>query len=286
MIAAEDRTAHEGAVAAHYTTADLLARIGAALAAAGADPEAPAPEDLKPVDEFHTGGLAATEDLLAQVAIGPGTRVLDIGSGLGGTARLIAHRFGASVTGIDLTPLYVETAAALSERVGLAGRTRFVAASALGMPVADASVDLATMFHVGMNIADKAALFAEVARVLAPGGRFALFDVMAVGAGEIAFPVPWAERAALSRVAPPGAYRAAALAAGLEPVAERARGDFALAYFERVFAHIAEHGPPPLGIHLLMGGTAARKIENYVEGVRRGVIAPVEMIFARPGEGR
>lgn len=282
MTGPEDQAAHEGAVAAHYTTGDLLTRIKAALAAAGADPEAPTPEDLKPVDEFHTGGLAATEDLLAQVEITPETRVLDIGSGLGGTARFIAHRHGATVTGIDLTPLYVETATALSAMAGLGTLTRFEAASALEMPIESGSIDLATMFHVGMNIEDKGALLAEAGRVLAPGGRFALFDVMQIGPGEIAFPVPWAERAELSRVAAPEAYREAAAAAGLTPVAERARGDFALAFFAKVFAHIAEHGPPPVGIHLLMRETAPQKIQNYVACVERGTIAPVEMIYAKP----
>lgn len=274
-------TALEDRVSAHYTTNDLMGRIKAALAAAGADPEAPSPADLKPVDEFHTGGLAATEALLGQVTIAPDTRVLDIGCGLGGTARYIANSYGARVTAFDLTPDYVATARALTEMVGL--EARFETGSALDMPVADAEFDVATLFHVGMNIEDKPKLMAEVARVLAPGGTFALFDVMRIGPGDLTFPFPWAEEAAFSFVEAPEVYRAAAAGAGLEAVAERERKAFTLDFFEKAFAAIAANGgPPPMGIHLLMRDTAGQKIQNYVDAVTAGMLAPVEMIFRKP----
>jgi ubiquinone/menaquinone biosynthesis C-methylase UbiE len=226
--------------------------------------------------------VKATEALLAQLKIAPDTRVLDIGSGLGGPARHIAEHSGAHVTGVDLTPLYVELAQTLSARVGMSAQTEFFQGSALDLPVADASFDLATMFHVGMNIQDKAALMRQVARVLAPGGRFALFDVMRVGAGALRFPFPWADREALSFVAPPEDYRAAAAAAGLVQLAERDRSHFALDFFAGVFASIAaKGGPPPVGIHLLMRESAGPKLQNFVAEIEAGRLAPVEMIFRK-----
>ncbi|MEM9062734.1 MAG: class I SAM-dependent methyltransferase [Pseudomonadota bacterium] len=276
MITIEDR------VSSHYTTDNLLDRIKQALVAAGVDPSQPTPSDLKPVDEFHTGGLEATEALLSQLDITSQTRVLDIGCGLGGTARLIADRYGASVTAFDLTSDYVTTARALTAMVGL--EADFRTGSALDMPVEAASADLATMFHVGMNIEDKARLMAEAARVLAPGGTFALFDVMRVGEGELTFPFPWAEEAGFSFVDTPETYRNAASATGLALSQERERGAFALDFFDRVFAVIqANGGPPPIGIHLLMRETAGQKIQNYVAAVKAGLIAPVEMIFRKAG---
>lgn len=277
-----EETRLEDRVAAHYTTADLLERIMQAVAEAGGDPAALTPDDLKPVDEFHTGGLAATEALLAHLTITETTRVLDIGCGLGGTARLINDRFGAEVTGVDLTPDYVAVAEALTARVGL--RATFHAGSALDMPVADGAADLATMFHVGMNISDKAALMTEAARVLRPGGRFALFDVMQMAEGALTFPFPWAESGAFSFVEPPATYRAAAEQAGLVPDHERERGAFALEFFANAFAAVQKAGgPPPIGIHLLMRETAGEKIQNYVACVKAGLLAPVEMIFRKPG---
>lgn len=274
-------TALEDRVSAHYDTGDLLGRIKQALIAAGVDPDNPLPADLKQVDEFHTGGLEATRALLTQILISADTRVLDIGCGLGGTARYIADQFDADVTGIDLTPLFVETARALTLMVGLAAR--FELGSALDLPVDDGQYDLATMFHVGMNIHDKDALMTEVTRVLRPGGTFALFDVMQTSAGDVTFPVPWAEEPSFSHVAPAGAYRMAAASAGLIAVGERDRRDFALDFFRNSAAAAkANGGPPPLGLHLLMRHTAAEKLKNYAKAIEGGILAPVEMIFRKP----
>lgn len=275
MAATEER------VADHYTSGALTARIKDALRALGVDPEAPGPDDLKPVDEFHTGGVAATDDLLAQLDVGPTTRVLDIGCGLGGTPRHVAHRYGAHVSGVDLTPEFIDTARDLSALVGLADVTEFHVGSALALPVGDAAFDLALMLHVGMNIEDKATLMTEARRALAPGGTFAIFDVMRAEdeTTPLAFPVPWSEVAETSFVTPLATYADAATAAGFEIVASRQRTQFALDFFAAAFARAAEHGPPPLGIHLMMKETAGDKIKNYLENVKAGRITPTELIL-------
>ena len=269
-------------VSRHYGTGGLLDRIREGLRQAGTDPDRATAADLRPVDEFHIGGVAATEALLEQVSIRPGMHVLDIGCGIGGTARLIAERFGTSVTGIDLTEEFVAAARALSETVGLADRVAFRQGSALDMPFADDSFDLATLIHVGMNIPDKARLAAEAARVLRPGGHFVVYDVMRTGEGELEFPVPWARTPATSFVGTPADYRTAALAAGFEIAGERKRRAFALDFFAKMQARMAEKGPSPLGIHLFMGETARAKIANMVANIEAGRIAPVEMILRAP----
>lgn len=277
-------SAIEQRVIAHYAAGDLMSRIKTALMQAGASPAAPRPEDLKPVDEFHTGGIVATDALLDQIEITTDSLVLDIGSGLGGTARHIARTRGASVTGIDLTADYVATAQALSKMCGLTQKTSFQEGSATELHFTEASFDVAVMLHVGMNIEDKTRLMSEVFRILEPGGVFALFDVMAeVGTPRITFPVPWAEAADFSFVAPPEAYRTAARAAGFETMAERSRRDFAIGFFEKVFQTIEANGMPPLGIHILMGDTAREKLTNFTAAMRAGQIAPYEMIFRKAG---
>lgn len=280
-----DRT--EAIVAGHYGSGRVMEGIRAALARAGLGARAVTEADLKAVDEFHTGGAAATEALLDQIAIGPDSRVLDLGCGIGGPARTIAAGRGAFVTGIDLTPEYVAAARELSALVGLGDRTAFLQGSVTALPVADGSADVALMQHVGMNVADKPALFREAARVLAPGGVFALFDVMAgPEAGPPAFPLPWASAPETSFVAPPEAYRAAAAAAGFVPRAERDRTEFARDFFRRLLDRLSREGPPPLGLHLLMGADGRKKIANYLAALEAGRLAPVEMIFARPLRGQ
>src|SRR5581483_2797083 len=84
------------------------------------------PEELFAHDQDHYGGLAANDALASAARIGPGTRVADFCAGLGGPARYLAHRYGADVTGIELTPARVKGAQELTRRVGLQDRVRIV----------------------------------------------------------------------------------------------------------------------------------------------------------------
>ena len=125
----------ESDVARHYTTGALTDRILAALESVGVKVASARPEDLKPVDEFHIGRMEATLALLDQLDITPDTEVLDIGSGIGGTARALVERHGCRVTGVDLTQEFVDAARALTAMVGLGDRASFRLGSALALPV-------------------------------------------------------------------------------------------------------------------------------------------------------
>jgi ubiquinone/menaquinone biosynthesis C-methylase UbiE len=269
----------ESRVARHYARSGLERTILDALVASGKDPDRLVPVDLAPVDEFHTGGREATIALAAQMGIAPGSDLLDIGCGIGGPSRFFAEAYGCRVTGIDLTADFVRTAEALARRVGLAGRVSYHQASALALPFARATFDGAYTMHVGMNIEDKPALFAEARRVLKQGGVFAVYDVMRTGAGELSFPVHWAAGPETSFVATPAEYRRALAAAGFEICKERDRRAFAEEFFRQVVARAAEAGsPPPLGTHLLIGPDAPQKLANVMRNLDQGLIAPVELI--------
>jgi len=270
----------EDIVVRHYGGAGLLDRIMAGLAAAGADLDDLRPEDLAPVDEFHIGGRKATAHAVAQLAPRADHHILDVGCGIGGTARYIAATFGSRVTGIDLTPDYVAAATVLTERTGLGDRATFQVASALAMPFADAAFDAAISLHVAMNIPDRVALYREIARVLRPGAAFVLYDVMQAGDGGLAFPLPWAQSAAASHLTTAEETRALLEAAGLTVRAVEDRTVFAREFFQRGLAAAAK-GPPPLGIHLLMGANAREKIGNMVANLEAGRMAPVQMVAVR-----
>jgi SAM-dependent methyltransferase len=266
----------EASVARHYARPGLDDAIVAALTASGKDIAHVATRDLAPVDEFHTGGRQATDDLAQAMALRPGMRLLDIGSGIGGPARHFAETYGCSVVGIDLTPDYVQAAVRLTALVGLEGRVSFETGSALALPFAAQSFDAATEIHVGMNIADKARLFAEVRRVLRPGGVFGIFDVM--GDGAFGFPVPWADTEEASAVDTVATYRRLLATAGFAVAAERSRRDVALEFFARAAAQAGQGGPPPLGLHLVMGPSLRQKIANLVRAITDGALAPWELI--------
>lgn len=267
------------AVSNHYTHGTLLDAIRAGLEKLGKSPETVSVEDLGPVEEFHIGGREATEDFLDQLDLTSGDHVLDVGCGLGGSSRFVAMHYGSRVTGIDLTREYVETGRALCSWVDLEDRVVLEEGNAAATPFMDGAFDKAFMLHVGMNIPDKRALASELHRVLAPGGRLGIYDVMRVGNGDLTFPVPWATTADTSAVASPDEYKAALEAAGFRISAERNRREFALEFFDKMKAIAASaDGPPPLGIHILMGETRAIKVENMIENISANRIAPVELI--------
>ena len=181
------------AVEAHYSASGIEARILAALRAVGLDPEQPlTPEQLGPLDHFHTGGFKASRELQELAQIRAEDRVLDIGAGLAGAARMLAHSPGCRVDCIELTTDYCAGAELLNQLTGLDDRIDVYQGSALDLPFPDDSFDAAWMQNVGMNIADKRTLYFEICRVLKPGGRFAFQEMAAGEEPAIYFPLPWA----------------------------------------------------------------------------------------------
>jgi len=268
----------EQAVARHYAHGSLEESILGALAAAGKDLNHLTPKNLAPVDEFHVGGRAATIAFAEQFAPQPGMRLLDIGCGLGGAARYFVSEHGCQVTGIDLSGEYADVANALAARVGLGDRVSCRQGSALALPFAPGAFDGAYMFHVGMNIKDKAKLFGEVRRVLTPSGAFGIYDVMRLAAGDLHYPVPWTSSAEVSFVEDAARYRALLTAAGFEVTKERDRRAFALEVFAQMKARGTAGAPAPLGLHIVMGASAGQKVKNMMGDIGAGLIAPTELI--------
>lgn len=270
---------HDQHISLHYAHGNLVGAIRSGIAALGKTPDSLTIDDLAPLDEFHIGGRRASEDFLDQLGLSAEKHVLDVGCGLGGAARLAASRYGCRVTGIDFMHEYIEAGKVLSGWVGLEHRVSLHQGSALAMPFPDGAFDGAFMLHVGMNIEDKAKLCSEVGRVLRPGALFGIYDVMRTGQGALTYPVPWATTAESSAVAEPVHYRHALQAAGFTITAQRNRRDFALALFEQLRAKTsAVSGPPPLGLHILMGRNTPEKVRNMIENISAGRVAPVELI--------
>ncbi|MDT8384350.1 MAG: class I SAM-dependent methyltransferase [Gammaproteobacteria bacterium] len=177
----------------HYSVRDIEARILDALRAAGLNPEQRlTPQELGALDHFHTGGFPASLRLLELSQIQAGERVLDIGAGLAGAARMLAASPGCNVDCIELSRDYCIGAELLNRLTGLDEQINIHEGSALALPFPDDSFDAAWMQNVGMNIADKRTLYAEVYRVLKPGGRFAFQEMAAGDAAVSYFPLPWA----------------------------------------------------------------------------------------------
>jgi ubiquinone/menaquinone biosynthesis C-methylase UbiE len=268
-------------VASHYAAPNLLGRLLDGLAASGVDVERIAVEDLRLVDELHVRGREATEEQASLAHIGAEERVLDIGCGIGGSARYLAATRGCRVEGLDLTPEYVEAAIGLSERCGLGDRVTFQVGDATRLPFEDGSFDVVWTQHVNMNIADKRVWVGEIARVLKLGGRWAGYEILG-NDSDIRFPVPWATSPPHSVLASAGQLRTLILETGLEIDAWIDSTEAGVAWVEKVLERFRESGAPPLGPRLLVGDSFGPKFENMRDGLRSGALAVAMFVARKP----
>lgn len=258
---------------AHYESGDILARIDAGLAALGIDPACPDPAQLAPVDEFHVRGRAATAELIGRLGAGPGDRVLDIGSGLGGPARQLAAATGAMVTGIDLSPVYCEIATELTRRTGLAGQVDFRCQPVAALAETGPAFDAAWCIHVGMNVADKPAFHRDIARCLKPGGRFLAYDIVSTSGLAPDYPLPWASSAGESFLATEADMRTLLGEAGFIIDSMEDDSPAALAFLEAARTRLAGRTePPPLALHLVLGPAFGEIIANLYRAFTDGRI--------------
>lgn len=269
-------------VESQYAHGSLLEAIDSALVAAKRSVESPSVEDLAPVDGFHIRGREATRELLADLSLPDEPRVLDVGCAIGGTARYLADEYGARVVGVDLSEEYCNVARELTRRVQLADRVTFRQGDALDLPVERGRFDLVVSEHVQMNVPDKKGYVEEIARVLRPGGHLALYEIFAGEKDERHFPVPWADGPSVSFLAAPDAFRETLEDAGLGVVRWTDCTEDAHTWFKKMIENVKQEGPPPLGIHLLMGSGAKEKMKNVARNLGENRIRVVAATIGKP----
>jgi SAM-dependent methyltransferase len=262
----------------HYSAPGLTDRIKAALAAITPEDQPLTVAQLAPLDQFHTRGILATAELAGAAGLEPATRVLDVGCGIGGPARYLAATFGCNVTGVDLSPGFIDAATYLTARCGLSDRVTFEVGNALHLPFADGAFDTVFLQHVAMNIEDRAALYAEVRRTLAPNGRFATYDLV-LRDGEVVYPAPWARDASTSFLLSEADTREALAQAGFKPVLWRDDTQTALDWFKAAMSA----SPPPSGLNLavVMGPDFPAITGNLARNIRENRLGVLSAVLTR-----
>ena len=265
----------------HYGGEDVSQRILRALVAAGKNVDALSRADLAPFDEFHGGGIASTRDLARYAGLTAGTHVLDIGCGIGGPARTLAVEFGCSVVGVDLTYEFIRAARMLTSRLGLDNQCSFEHGSATTLLFPDASFDLVWSQNMLMNVPNKAQLFDEVARVLRPGGRFALETVLAGDGRAIHLPAFWAARADLSFLVTRGELARLLAHAGFEVVAIEDTTAAVIANGQKRRETLAAHDPAALSINVIVPDDVELKMDNMLKNNQEGRTVTIKALFER-----
>jgi len=269
---------HSESVVRHYSAANLTQKIAAIMSSMLPDDRPLTVKDLASLDQFHTRGIAATIDLARLAEVNQHTRVLDAGCGLGGPARYLAATYDCTVLGVDLSPDFIDAAKYLSERSGLIGRTDFRVGDALNLPANGGAYDLVWMQHVAMNIADRDRLYREVHRVLQPGGRLALFDVVARD-GQIYFPVPWSRTPETSFLLSSAQTRYALATVGFKVLEWHDDTDLAKAWFRELATSLPTPGGSSLGV--AMGADFPDLIRNLGRNLAEGRVGTLSAVLER-----
>ena len=262
----------------HYGIANLTDKIATALRGAGKDLASLTTADLASIDEFHIRGRQATLELAQRMEIGPGSHVLDIGSGLGGPARTLAEVYRCRVTGVDLSPEFCEAARELSRWVRLSDRVTFCQGDAAALTCEPGTFDGAMTIHAAMNIAAKDRVYAGVHRALKAGRIFVVYDILQGEGGEVNYPVPWARDCAISHLATPAEMRTLLQAAGFRILNEVDSTEPSEAWFKQAAAQMAASDKPPVGLRQFLGDDAAEMTRNQVRNLAERRIRTVTFI--------
>ena len=268
-------------ISQHYGRAGLSSRILSALEQAGKNPSSLTVEDLAPLDQFHTRGLAATRELITFAGVKPGWRVLDVGSGLGGPARVLASEKNCHVTGVDITKEFCEVATLLSEWTALEHVTEFRHGDATALPLEDGQFDIVLTMQIQMSIENKRRFYDEIFRVLKPGGRFVFQDIMSGPGGEIHLPVPWATRRESSFLISVDALRETLKEAGFQIATLDDTSEEALAW-RRNQPAASGLAPSTLGLHVVMGEQFALMQSNQVRNLEQRRVTFVRGAASKP----
>lgn len=267
----------------HPTADRLIESLWQALRADGKEPDNLHPDDLAAVDQFHIRGKQASvelADLLHQHGVAPQPRILDLGAGLGGSARYLASRFDARVEGLELSADYVAAAQAFTRRLGQAQQIHFCVGDATAIPYAEQSFDAVWLQHLSMCIADKERLFAEIFRVLKPGASLVLQEIVAGAGGEAHFPVPWAHIAEESFLSTPNDLLQQLQQQGFRVRDYQDKTPEAQQWFQRR----SRPTSASLGLKLLLGDSFAAMMANQLRNLSEQRIGLSQLLAQRPAD--
>ena len=263
----------------HYEKPGMGKAILNALIMQGIDIKKLKPENLYSLDQFHTRGIVGTKDQASLTEPNETMHILDIGCGIGGSARYLAWTYGCRVTGIDITKSFIETAKLLTKKCSLDHVIDFKKGDATDLPFDNDKFDMVWCQNVSMNIERKDLFYKEVARALKPNGRFSSSEYALGRGGSPYYPLPWARGTQESFLISQEEMRLYTEGSGLEIIDWIDKSKQILAVAPRALKILEDD---VAGLQLVAGEDIATRVSNSTKSMLHGHIENIMMVAKKP----
>ena len=261
-----------------WTRGNLHSRIDQAMSESGLNKKELEIQDLFPIDQYHARGIGATVDLGKRMPIRKNQNILDIGCGLGGPARYYAKEFKCHITGIDITPNFIEIGNEFNKLTSMSSMVKLYVGNGEKLEFKDEIFDGAYSQHVTMNISDRINFFSEAYRVLKKGSFFALTEHGLGPMSDPIFPLPWADNQDMSFLLPLENTISILKEIGFQNIKIIETGDKYIAGYEKLIQKQPKTKKPTLGIHVVGGSSMHERSINSMQSIKEGRTLPFEII--------
>ena len=261
-----------------WTRGDIYSRVHQAMLEAGLNDKKLEIEDLFPIDQYHARGIAATVDLGKRMPISENEKIIDIGCGLGGPARYFAKRFQCFITGVDITPSFVQIGNEFNKLTTMTNKVELLVGNGEVLDFDNEAFDGGYSQHVTMNISDRIKFFSEAFRVLKSGTFFAFTEHGLGPNGNPIFPLPWADTEDMSFLLPLEKTLSILKQTGFSDIEIVETADKYISGYEKLIKPKPENKNPVLGIHVIGGDSMNERSRNSMQSIKENRTLPFEIV--------
>ena len=261
-----------------WTRGDIFSRVHHAMSEAGLINKELNIEDLFPIDQYHARGIAATVDLGKRMPISKNQKIIDIGCGLGGPARYYAKEFKCFITGIDITPSFIEIGNEFNKLTSMSDNIQLLVGNGEILDFKNETFDGAYSQHVTMNISDRKKFFSEAFRVLKKDSFFAFTEHGLGPEGNPIFPLPWADSSEMSFLLPPETTISILKDIGFSDIKIIETADKYISSYEKLIGLKSANKKTILGIHVIGGESMNERSTNSMQSIKENRTLPFEIV--------
>ena len=261
-----------------WTRGDVFSRVHQAMSETGLINKKLEIEELFPIDQYHARGIAATVDLGKRMPISKNQKIIDIGCGLGGPARYYAKEFKCFITGIDITPSFIEIGNEFNRLTSMSDNVELLVGNGEVLNFENETFDGAYSQHVTMNISNREKFFSEAFRVLKKDSFFAFTEHGLGPEGNPIFPLPWANSLEMSFLLPPQKTISILKDTGFSDIKIIETAEKYISGYEKLIKLKSENKKPVLGIHVIGGDSMNERSKNSMESIKENRTLPFEIV--------